>query len=302
VVNSRFGPWTLVLLLVAGCAAVLAGLWYFRSGRPLTPGEIVAHLPPNAEVTGFIDLSLLRESGVLDVLAGDRAIEENDYRRFVDETGFDYRTDLNQMAFAFRGGNSYAVVSGSFEWDLLRHYALNQSGICRFGICRMGGPGATRRISFFRLRPGVLAAGSGEEWAAAELGSASGRRSELPQHPAWIRFSGRALTGSYLPESLKAWLKALGDPASVVFAAGSSKGLLYLRMDAQTSTPDKALEAASRLAEASEALRSLAAASSRPAPPLAELLASGDYSSDRETVVARWKISSEAVERILADR
>lgn len=296
------GPWTLVLLLVSGCAAVLGGLWYFRSGRPLSPGEIVSHLPPTAEVTGFIDVGLLRESGVLDVLAGDPAAEEADYRRFVDETGFDYRADLDQVAFALRGGNSYAVASGRFEWDLLRNYATNQTGICRFGVCRIGGAGSARRISFFMLRPNVLAAGTGEEWAAAELGKSSVQVTTLPQYPAWVRFSSRALTGSYLPASLSAWLKELGDPKSVIFSAGTASGLLYVRMEAETTAAGKATAAVARLKEASEALGKLAANSSRAPAPLAELLANGDYSTDKNTVVARWRISSEAVQRVLADR
>ena len=49
----------------------------------------------------YIDTGLLRQSGLLELVAGSKAVEEPDYRKFVDQTGFDYRRDLDAVAAAF---------------------------------------------------------------------------------------------------------------------------------------------------------------------------------------------------------
>ena len=52
-------------------------------------------LPADRATLVYIDTDALRKSGLLDLLAGSKAAEEADYRKFVEQTGFDYRTDLD---------------------------------------------------------------------------------------------------------------------------------------------------------------------------------------------------------------
>jgi len=51
----------------------------------------------------------------VEALSGAKATEEPDYRKFVQDTGFDYRLDLESVAVAFVEGNMYAVVRGVFH-------------------------------------------------------------------------------------------------------------------------------------------------------------------------------------------
>ncbi len=45
---------------------------------------------------------MLRSAGILDLLAGSKSAEDPDYKKFVDESGFDYCTALDRLAIGFR--------------------------------------------------------------------------------------------------------------------------------------------------------------------------------------------------------
>ncbi|MEI9975110.1 MAG: hypothetical protein WDO73_25480 [Ignavibacteriota bacterium] len=108
-------------------------------------------LPVEGAVKVYINLEQLREAGLLETLAGPKAVEDPDYRRFADEIGFDYRTDLDGVAAAFVHGNFYASARGRFDWKRLSEYARAQQGTCTNGVCSMPGGHADRTISFYPL-------------------------------------------------------------------------------------------------------------------------------------------------------
>ena len=64
------------------------------------------------------------------MLAGSQGAEEADYKKFVEQTGFDYRTDLDAVAAGFRDGDEYFAVQGRFKWNQLAGYAQSHQGKC----------------------------------------------------------------------------------------------------------------------------------------------------------------------------
>src|SRR4051794_33065386 len=94
-------------LISAAGTAVFAALLivaYFRPARDFDAASMIASLPPDQATHVFIAVNTLREAGVLNLIAGSKGEEETDYRRFVEQTGFDYRTDLDAVAAAFFHG------------------------------------------------------------------------------------------------------------------------------------------------------------------------------------------------------
>src|SRR6266849_5717915 len=153
----RFQPWQLAVLVVLICAAAV-GVSHWRSvSRPFNAVALVECLPPDQATHLYIDVGALRRSGLLDLLAGSKAAEEPDYRRFVEQTGFDYRTDLDAIAAAFFRGNVYLTLRGRFQWKPLSDYARAQGGQCRNTICTLPASRPDRNISFYPLKADVLA-------------------------------------------------------------------------------------------------------------------------------------------------
>src|ERR1700733_15338368 len=93
-VRFRFQPWQLAAALVLLCAAAV-GLLEWRRLQRYDASRLMQSLPVEGAVKMFINIEQLRDSGLLDVLAGSKTAEEPDYRHFADEIGFDYRTDLD---------------------------------------------------------------------------------------------------------------------------------------------------------------------------------------------------------------
>src|SRR5437879_6150628 len=113
-------------MAAVACVALVA--WaYFRSAAQIyDAAALVQTLPPDKAVHAYVDFALLRQGGYLDLLAGAKASEEADYKKFVMDTGFDYRTDLDAAALAFRNGSVYMALRGRFDWDRLQKYAASQ--------------------------------------------------------------------------------------------------------------------------------------------------------------------------------
>ena len=77
-------------LLCAGALVVA----YFRTPKNFDAISMIHCLPPDQATHMYIDVSALRGAGVMGLVAGTKTEEEPDYRRFVEQTGFDYRNDL----------------------------------------------------------------------------------------------------------------------------------------------------------------------------------------------------------------
>ncbi len=117
--NVRFRPWHLAILVVLLCAGVIATIELIRIRSSSSPPQLVRHLPEGEGVVLYIDLSTLRDGGLLDLLLRAEVEEESEYRRFVRDTGFDYAEDLDGAAVAFHPGETFLVLEGRFRWGRL---------------------------------------------------------------------------------------------------------------------------------------------------------------------------------------
>jgi hypothetical protein len=180
-------------IAIAAGVAITAGvaawaLTYMYAGRAFDARKLIESLPPDRATHVYIDVDALRKSGVLDMIAGAKATEEPDYRKFVEQTGFDYRTDLDAAAIAFIHGNTYMALRGRFKSDRLSSYARAEGGVCRGKICSMQGSQPNRKISFYPMRSSVLAlAVTPEETGATLIGPAQWKKTAIvPGDPVWI--------------------------------------------------------------------------------------------------------------------
>jgi hypothetical protein len=115
----------------------------------------------------YIDADALRAAKLLDSVAGSPASEEPDYRRFVEETGFDYRKDLNAAAASFLNGDAYMAVRGRFDWKRLSEYARAQRGECSGSFCSICRP-AGRIVT----SPSIRSARIFSRWQWREMNAA----------------------------------------------------------------------------------------------------------------------------------
>src|SRR5947209_3544471 len=122
----RFRIWHAVVIVIL-CAG---GLFFWRARIKYDAQGMLACLPPDNATHLYVSVAALRQSGVLAMLAGSKADEEPDYKKFVEQTGFDYRTDLDAVAAAFLNGGTYYTIRGRFDWKKLSAYAKSQQGDC----------------------------------------------------------------------------------------------------------------------------------------------------------------------------
>ena len=95
---------------------------------------MAAYMPEREAAVLYIDVAAVRSSGILDKLVGSTVAEEPEYKTFVQQTGFDYKRDLDRLmansASADGGTTHYFLLEGRFDWDKLKSYAKGQGGSC----------------------------------------------------------------------------------------------------------------------------------------------------------------------------
>ncbi|MBY0504343.1 MAG: hypothetical protein K2X03_10550 [Bryobacteraceae bacterium] len=181
--NSSPKTWPVLLSVLALMGLVLGWLAWSRVRSSQTAEQLLKHLPPNAEIYAFLDVELMRRTGVLDRLAGARGQEDADYQRFVARSGFNYRQHLDAVMMARRGKAQYAVIAGRFDAARLEAYATESAGVCAARYCYV--PGAPP-ISFVPIRQGVYAFASGAGDARELLAAhAPGLSGEFLGSPVW---------------------------------------------------------------------------------------------------------------------
>src|SRR5258707_15435887 len=97
------------LLIGSVIAGVLCaiGIVAYRKARDLPLESVLARLPSGGAAVLSIDFAALRQGGILDLLAGPVVEEEPEYKTFVENTGFDYRRDLDHAFISFPTGAVY---------------------------------------------------------------------------------------------------------------------------------------------------------------------------------------------------
>ncbi|MEQ1886004.1 MAG: hypothetical protein ABL967_13150 [Bryobacteraceae bacterium] len=299
----RFQPWQLAILVIALCAGAIVFARWHSLARPYDASQLLSALPVDRGTLLFLDVDQLRQGGILDVLAGSKAAEEPDYRNFVDQTGFDYRSDLNAVAAVFDSGRIFAAIRGRFDWKQLAAYARSQGGVCQYTICTMPASAPDRNISFYPIRRDVLAlAVTSEERGVTSISPGQGKPKILPEDPVWLWAPRQSLQKTDgLPGGVQVLLTPLNDAQSIALSAGPGKNGLRLRADVTFSTPNAAASVKQQFQSLSASLRQLAPAGGG-SGDLTGLLANGLIEQKGASVVAEWPLAPDFLKSLAAER
>lgn len=301
----RFQPWQLAVVVVLLCVTAVGVVRWIRAPRPYYAPQLLAALPAERATLLYIDTGLLRTSGVLELLAGSKASEEADYRKFVDQTGFDYRRDLDAVAAAFVNGGVYFTLRGRFQWKQLASYAEAQGGECRYTVCTMPGSTPQRNISFYPLRSDVLAlAASTQPRAVLDINPGKSKYSfASPSEPVWMSFPP-SLFGSLdtFPAGARSFLSPLAATRRVIFAAGPKGDRLELRLEVTCDSPAAAEELAKQLSGTTDLLKKMIQRDHMTPNPrdLSGVLVAGMFEQREAQVIGSWPIERGFVESLAA--
>jgi hypothetical protein len=287
----------LTLAIVALCIAGLVIMQWQRQRAERTNAALFARLPSDNAVQFFLDVQALRQAGLLDLLAGSRAAEETDYRRFVESTQFDYREDLDAiLASRQKSGDLYCLLRGRFQWEQLRSYARSAGGTCRNAFCSVQTERPERYVSFFAVLPDVLAlAISSDPNGAYGLSDRSANRpsEEELRHPVWINFPSGVLTPSEsLPAGSRILVSAVQKADRVTLALDSAEQGFQAILRARCKTESEADEIAAHLQQMTEMLRKFLVRDKQTPNPkdLSGVLTSGTFRRQNTTVLGHWPI------------
>jgi hypothetical protein len=292
----RFQPWQLAALLILICVGLVVALYYVRQDRTPAVRELAAWLPAGPGTLVYIDVAALRDSGILETLVGSRLTEHNEYKRFVEDTGFDYKVDLDQLLVKFSGEDRFFVVGGRFDWKKLITYAERTSGgDCRNGFCRVSSSLPNRHISFYPLRRNLMALASApDQWAAYNIKRQDQPASApVPAEPVWISLPGTAIQAlSRIPEGTRVIARALEPAENVLLTLGPAEQRFLLSLDVTCKTAEEAAILKAQLEGVTAMLQKMIARENQKPNPtdLSGVLTAGTFERRDRHVLGRWPI------------
>jgi hypothetical protein len=303
-VNARFQLRQLVVLLLVACALAAGGIYWFRARTSAQSSNLVAYLPTASASVIYIDVDALRRSGILGMLAGSKTAEEPDYQQFVRETKFDYRQDLDAVAAALKDGRIYFALRGRFHWNNLRDYAVRQGGSCHNDFCVVAGSQPNRRISFYPLKPDVMAMAIGpDDFGAYQIADQPGPLSlATPKDPMWAIIPAVSLQSmDALPSAAKAYVPALQGAEQIVFSISAARDR-QLQLGVHVTCKDATAASALliQFETITRALRDLLAHQHQKPDPadLSGVLVAGSFRRDERQVYGAWPIPKAFVDAI----
>lgn len=286
------------------CAGLVGGVYWYRSRRAVTPRAMMACLPRTEATLVYIDVGALRASHILDLIAGSKAAADLEYQQFVDQSGFDYRSDLDAVAAAFTHRGVFMVLRGRFNWKSLIAYARIEGGDCHNSFCRVPSSTAGKFISYFPLTPSSMAlAIDSDEWAATQikLGWSSAVAPLYPTEPVWVSVPAAFLrNASDLPAGTKSFASALSTAQRIVFAIGPQRGHLEVHLDVTCSTSRAASDLAAELERTTDLLRKMLERDNQKANPrdLSGVLVAGSFRAQDTRVLGTWPLQREFIEAV----
>lgn len=298
-----------VLILLGGAAA---GIWQWRRASRFSGAtRLLQSLPLDGAVKVYIDVDQLRSSGLLDMLAGSKSVEEADYRKFVEDTGFDYRRDLDGVAAAFVRGDIYFAVRGHFDWKRLSAYVLAQQGQCRNTVCSMPASQPNRFVSFYPLASTVmaLAVSSKEDGANRIAPLESPPPSAIAAAPVWISAPSFAFTNLKSLPAGSSVLSPLADAQEAAFRvqpahASGGSAAFEIVLDARCATPEIAGEIARRFTATTDLLRKMLQRDRITPNPadLSGVLVAGRFESKDSNMTGTWPIDRQFVQALVSGK
>ena len=298
----RFQPWQIAVVLIAVCAAVVAGIYKYRVRGGSNPTDLMSYLPTANATVVYLDVDAMRRSGLLNMIAGSKAAQELEYRQFVEETLFDYRQDLDAVAAASKDDQVFFALRGRFHWKKLMEYAGRQGGACHNSYCTMPASQPDRRISFYPLKPDLMAmAVSTDNSAAYQVIRKSDRLTVQPfSQPVWLLVPTSKLRNSdSLPSGTKPFVSALVEGTNeIVFTIGQDGDRLALSLNVLCRDAQTASTLFESFEKTTETLRRwIAREHQQPNPnDWSGLLAGGVFRRENQRVFGQWPLSRAFVE------
>lgn len=301
-------PPALALLLLAGVLGTVSFLVHRARYRFVrNRSDLVRRLPAADATTFFADVHLLREAGLLGVLAGSRANSEPEYQRFVRQTGFDYSRDLDAVAGAYQPGRLSLLLQGRFDWHRLRSYPSTHGGACSNAICRVPGTSAGRWISFAELQPDVLALSvstSPQGVSPLLKDAALSSVVDSPQDPIWLQPAHSLFQNpAALPAAARIFAIALQSADQVVLSATEAQSpddAFLLRLQARFANGAMADTARAQFDLDTRLLRAeLAREHAAPdSADLSGLLTSGFFQAAGDRLTGKWAVKQKLMQTL----
>ena len=301
----RLRPWSLALLMLLSCSVIFVALEWRRQSRDFSDAALLSRLPDTEGTIAYLNVSALRASGLLDMIAGSRTNEEPEYQAFVRTTGFDYRDNLDSVLANLRSDASLFLLRGRFSWEQIGEYLRANEGKCLNGVCWME-VRKGRYLSVMPLAPDVMALGVGNNkgvvYEAQEVRPGKAKWG-VPKEPFWVRFSAGQLSepGS-LPEGTRAFASAVRGARNVVLGVAPEGQGLEARMRAEFDSAKEAADRRAELEKATELLRSFFARDrQQPSPTdLSGLLTVGRFEQQQTDVNGFWPLDRTILQRLVA--
>jgi hypothetical protein len=304
-VRARLRGWLLVFGVIAICAGVVWLVDQHRSRKIDSKASLLARLPEKDAVILAIDFAALRQAGLIDLLANSKTPEDEEYKQFVSKTDFDYKQDLDLALASFGPTGKYFLLKGRFDWNQLHSYVKSEGGECYNTMCRMRGSTPDRKISFFPLRPEIMAmAVSRDSEAASQLmGQPAVRTGDVQNDPVSLSFSPAGLkqAGGGFPTGTQMFVQNLENAEQIVLSIGPQGKDFQLTLTARCRSDHDAELLVAELERSTALLRSLIARENRTPNPLdlSGVLTAGAFSRAGPQVTGRWPISHNLIQDTL---
>lgn len=305
--RKRLQPWQLAVLGILSCALALGVAYWWFTPRASDAARLLSALPQDRATLLYLDVAALRKDGILDLVAGSKAAEDPDYRQFIEQTGFDYQTDLDAVAASFAPGSTYFAVRGRFRWKQLTSYAESHGGHCRDTICTMAGSAPDRNISFYPLESNILAMAVAAQPTAVTRIVAAPRgqpasAAPLPAAgPLWMSVPPPVFENlDSFPDGTRSFLSPLARAARITFAAGPKGNAIELRLEVTCATPEMAAELVKRLSDTTGLLKEMLGRDHLTPNPrdLSGVLVAGSFEQRQTQVIGTWPIERDFVEAL----
>lgn len=282
--------------MVLICGLSIGILMYFRRAVAVTPQAMVSYLPQGEQTVVYIDVNALRQSGILGRLFGSTVGEESEYKLFVAESGFDYKTDLDTILYSASNVQKLFLLKGRFDWKMLIKYASEHGGACVNGFCRVPASKPNQTVSFYALRGDLMALGVSQDKESASnirVRPVSKVQLDLPAQPIWMSMPVSVLKEiENPPAGTRQFIKVLDNADKVVFSLGPQDDRFLLAMDVTCKTQEDAAVVRAELESLTGLLQKFIARENQKPNPndLSGVLTSGKFSRTDRHVLAYWPI------------
>jgi hypothetical protein len=289
-------PVFLVLLAVA-IGSVVFGLQQYRFRFVRAEADILKLLPQGKTATFFADFGVIRHANLAAIVQASGPRSEEEYRRFVSETGFDYSRDIDAVAGSVSPGQIVFAVKGRFQWDRLAAYARQHGGRCQERYCDARTSRSGRWASWREIQPNVMLLAVSDDRGSV-MSVTPGTPVQRPG-PVWVRLEKNAFekTDDWSP-ILRLFTSSLKSAEATTFSIRASGDSLALDMNALFRTDRQAEFVRNQLALETKMLKlELTRENREPTPhDFTGLLVAGSFQASGCEVFGTWPIRRELLE------